>query len=857
MSAPQKPAVGNAPSDTDAIVIRWRNSPGWPIERVSDNASSWGIEVRLLERGACFADLMHPDDLARIENDMVKLPQAPERWHREYRFRCGEGWRWVEDHTWAERGANGETEAFNCVLFDVSQRKTADVGLSLAAASAPLLLGHAPLKARIAQLLRRLGEGFQVQRAFLFEFEGGTRPGNVSFQHSLWQRGGLTALRSDARTPITAAHARWIRLLENDQCIRGTFNEFPPIEREALRSLGIGSLIVVPIRCRSRLFGFLGLDDQQRSWLSADEQSLRMIATALGAAIERDRDEHELRVSESRLRRALDAAGAGTFEWRAGQVNQWSDAWYRMLGHAPGGIDASFDSWLKCVHEEDRERVGTALARARSERMPLALDYRIVTPDGDVRWLSTIGRPLDNADAHREAMAGLVLDVTEQRRALPAPRAAQFDALTGLPNRASAQLQIDAAIGEAPAGGQRFALLLLDLDRFRTINEGLGYECGDAVLCEVAQRLQRALGVDDSISHAGGDRFLILARSAGNSIAAGQLAERLLRELREPVWLAAILDVYVEASIGIALFDDDSRSTTGLLRCVDAALFHAKKAGGNGYRAYSSELIENARQKLVLDVHLRRALVQNEFVIHYQPIYDCRDERLIGVEALVRWRSPEGGLVMPGEFISAAEESGLIERLGDHVLETACRQVRRWRRSGFDGLRLSVNLSARQLRNGDFQNRLARILAETALEPNALELEITESLLMEHGKLIDGALSALREWGIRVAIDDFGTGYSSLAYLRRLPVDTLKIDRTFVADIGDESGDAIVGAVVALGQQLHLEVVAEGVETLAQLEFLRTRGCQRFQGHLKSPALPAAEFETRYAPIAEPLLTPE
>ena len=213
--------------------------------------------------------------------------------------------------------------------------------------------------------------------------------------------------------------------------------------------------------------------------------------------------------------------------------------------------------------------------------------------------------------------------------------------------------------------------------------------------------------------------------------------------------------------------------------------------------------------------------------------------------------------MMPGEFISAAEESGLIERLGDHVLETACRQVRRWRRSGFDSLRLSVNLSARQLRNGDFQNRLARILAETALEPNALELEITESLLMEHGKLIDGALSALREWGIRVAIDDFGTGYSSLAYLRRLPVDTLKIDRSFVADIGDASGDAIVGAVVALGQQLHLEVVTEGVETHSQLEFLRTKGCQRFQGHLRSPALPAGEFETRFAPIAEPLLTPE
>ncbi len=737
----EKILLANAITDTGAIAIRWRNAPGWPIEEVSANAIDWGIDAQALQRGACFAELMHPEDLARIESDILALPADPERWHMEYRIRCGHRWRWVEDRSWVERGSDGDAEAFHCVLFDISDRKSVDAGLSLAAQSAPLLLGNGPLKARIAQLLRRVGECFQAQRAFLFEFEG-TDPGNYSIRHSIWQKNGLSALRDGVRMPISAAQARWIRVLQKDQCIRGTLNDFPPIERNALKALGIGSLMVVPIRCRAGLFGFLGIDDgHSRMWAAANEASMRIIAAALGAAIERDAaDLH----SETQLRNALDAA-------------------------------------------ETRQQVSNHVA--------------------------------------------------------------EIDALTGLPNRVAAQRMIDES-AQSPGGG-RFFVGLLDIDRFRIVNDGLGYDYGDFLLRSVAGRLRSILSGEDFIARTGCDEFMIIARSAADAKGASLLAERLLEALREPVCFADGQVAFVEASIGFSVFPDDGASSMQLLRGADAALYRAKSTGGNEHQFYTPELVASAQRKLTLDAQLRRALLADEFVVHYQPIFDCEDERLTGVEALVRWRMADGRLVMPGEFIAAAEDGGLIGRLGDRVLESACRQVQRWRQTGHEALRLSVNLSARQLLNPEFQSRLMRILAESGLDPAALELELTESLLMEHGRDIERTLSALRLLGIRIAIDDFGTGYSSLAYLRRLPVDTIKIDRCFVADVGDtKGGDIIAGAIVALGQQLNLTVLAEGVESEAQLRFFRARGCRLFQGHLKSPALTADEFAKRYSPPA-------
>ncbi len=350
-----------------------------------------------------------------------------------------------------------------------------------------------------------------------------------------------------------------------------------------------------------------------------------------------------------------------------------------------------------------------------------------------------------------------------------------------------------------------------------------------------------------SVARLGGDEFLVIVENVGNARAAGEVAQALLRSLTAPFRLPSGHEVFADASIGISLYPEDGNSPTDLVRCADAALYRAKDLGRNTFHFYTPSLVDAASDRLELEGRLRYAMTRGEFEVHYQPLLVCETGEMIGVEALVRWQPPGEAMVFPGRFIALAEETGLIGVLGDWVLETACRQVQRWRRTSHPELRLAVNLSARQLRQPEFPDRLTRVLSDTGLDPDALELEITESILMEHGNMVVGTLLALRSLGVRVAIDDFGTGYSSLAYLKRLPLDTLKIDRSFVADIpSHEGGTEIAAAIIALAHTLHLEVLAEGVETQAQLDFLKAHGCDNFQGFLISPGVSAEELTRRF-----------
>jgi EAL domain-containing protein (putative c-di-GMP-specific phosphodiesterase class I) len=363
----------------------------------------------------------------------------------------------------------------------------------------------------------------------------------------------------------------------------------------------------------------------------------------------------------------------------------------------------------------------------------------------------------------------------------------------------------------------------------------------------VGQRLRAAVAAHDTVARLGGDEFLVITEGIAGARAASALAQHLLSSLNAPFQLPGGHEVFVDASIGVSLYPEDGTSAIDLVRCADAALYRAKDLGRNTFHFYTPGLIDAASDRLELEGRLRHALARGEFEVHYQPLLECEGRAVIGVEALVRWQPPGEAIVYPGRFIALAEETGLIGALGEWVLETACRQVQRWRRAGASELRLAVNLSARQLRQPEFPDRLTRVLTDTGLDPDALELEITESILMEHGTLVVGTLHALRSMGVRVAIDDFGTGYSSLAYLKRLPLDTLKIDRSFVADIPSHEGGAeIAAAIIALAHQLHFEVLAEGVESEAQLDFLREHGCDYFQGFLVSPAVTAEEFTTKF-----------
>ncbi len=443
---------------------------------------------------------------------------------------------------------------------------------------------------------------------------------------------------------------------------------------------------------------------------------------------------------------------------------------------------------------------------------------------------------------------GVVTDITRLKQTeADLAKLAHFDPLTGLPNRLLAQSRLEYAIERAEQDGRRLALLFIDMDRFKNVNDSLGHQVGDELLCAVGERFRRASKLSDTVARLGGDEFLAIVENVGTARSAGNVASDLLNCLSEPFHLPSGHEVFANASIGISLYPEDGTTATDLVRCADAALYGAKDLGRNTFHFYTPGLIAAASDRLELEGRLRHALTRGEFVVHYQPLLDCQSGAVMGVEALVRWQPPGQPMILPGRFIGLAEETGLIGALGDWVMETACRQVQRWRRSCAPDLRLAVNLSARQLRQLEFPDRLTRVLSDTGLDPDALELEVTESMLMEHGNMVLGTLHALRSLGVRVAIDDFGTGYSSLAYLKRLPLDTLKIDRSFVADIPAHVGGAeIASAIIGLAHTLHLDVLAEGVENVEQLNFLRAQGCDFFQGFLISEALSADELARRF-----------
>ncbi|MFZ5483104.1 MAG: EAL domain-containing protein [Pseudomonadota bacterium] len=423
---------------------------------------------------------------------------------------------------------------------------------------------------------------------------------------------------------------------------------------------------------------------------------------------------------------------------------------------------------------------------------------------------------------------------------------AHHDLLTGLPNRLMLHLRLTHALDRARRDGDRLALLMLDLDRFKDVNDSYGHLMGDALLREAAQRLTLQVRQSDTLSRLGGDEFTVLVEHVDDPDQVARVAEHLVAALSEPFTLPNGVEVTVGASIGIALYPDHGSSEEALLQGADAALYQSKEEGRGRYRYFSDALTEAARARVALESRLRRALNQDELRVHFQPQVAIGSGRVIGAEALVRWQSPEEGLVPPGRFIPVAEQSGLIDALGAWVLRETCLQGRRWLDAGHPPLILAVNVSPRQLSRSDLVEQVAHILAETGFPAQQLELEMTEgSLLDQHHKVFE-VLAGLRALGIRLAIDDFGTGYSSLAYLKRFPLDTLKIDKSFVDDIPRLEDDMeITATIIAMARSLRLEVLAEGVETPAQLDFLRQHGCDYYQGYLFSPPVPAEAFAER------------
>jgi diguanylate cyclase (GGDEF)-like protein len=459
---------------------------------------------------------------------------------------------------------------------------------------------------------------------------------------------------------------------------------------------------------------------------------------------------------------------------------------------------------------------------------------------GEQRYYSLSGEPVFDAAGRFRGYRGLGRDITDRKRVEQTlARLTHYESLTGLPNRALLTDRLNHAIARADRGGSLLAVMILDLDNFKEINDALGQTVGDQVLTEAARRLESCLRGTDTLARLGDDEFAVLLEGAVDVEEISQVAQRLLAAVAERADVGGH-ELYLSASVGLAVYPVDDQEAEALLRNAHLAMHHAKREGRNNFQRFSHDMATRTERHAELKLRLRRALERQEFMLHYQPLVALASREIVGAEALLRWKD-EDRMVSPAEFIPIAEESGLIVPIGLWALREACAQCRAWHDLGYASMQVSVNLSPRQFRQKDIVGAIEAILLETRLPAPALELEITETTIMHSTAHTIGALHELTALGVRISVDDFGTGYSSLAYLHRFPVHKLKIDQAFVRDIGADRADtALVGTMVALAKQLKLTSVAEGVETEKQLEYLLEIGCDAGQGYLFSPPLEAA-----------------
>lgn len=519
----------------------------------------------------------------------------------------------------------------------------------------------------------------------------------------------------------------------------------------------------------------------------------------------------------------------------AGNILSADDSFLNMLGHTSDDLPPSIQDLTPPEHHRLDEEAFEKLM-AFGACAPFEKD--LIRHDG------TVVPVLFGAVLHEDEIACFVVDLSQNKQSQEKlNHLAYHDALTDLPNQVLFKDRLKQAIALSRRNDQMQAVLLLNLDRFKTINDSLGYTSGDRLLQSVAQRLTSCVRESDTVARFGSDEFAILLTHIPRAQDAANAA-RAIKNSLDQAFIFEDQEIFVSSSIGISLYPNDGRDTAGLLKTAGVALDRAKVQGGNSYQFYTAGGTTRALKQLVLESNLRPGLERAEFFVQYQPQVAIHDFHLVGMEALVRWQHPSLGLLYPNEFITLAEESGIIISLGDWIMRTACAQNKAWQDAGLTPLRLSVNFSARQFQQPTFIADVAQILKDTNLDPRWLELELTESSIMKDPEQAIEKLHELKLMGIKVAIDDFGTGYSSLNYLKRFPIDTLKIDKSFVSDICKDPHDtAIVRAIINLGHALDVTVIAEGVETKEQLQYLSALECDAVQGFLFSKALSAKAFE--------------
>ena len=573
----------------------------------------------------------------------------------------------------------------------------------------------------------------------------------------------------------------------------------------------------------------------------------------------------ELKRSEQRLKNAQRIAQIGDWEFDPGQEKFFlSEQASHILGLEAAAGPVALSAFLRSVHYDDVGKVHATIRDAVGTGQAIDLEHRILLPDGVERVVHQQGEVTARGQAHAATwMVGTTHDVTDRRRSEERIRQlAYFDPLTYLPNRTLLTERMQAALDSAARRNERVAVMFLDLDNFKIINDTLGHVVGDALLEAVAKRLTHCVrtgasqrqgrglldGADaTTIARLGGDEFTLLLHDMRDAEDARTVARRVLETIARPLVVKGH-EVFVSASIGIAVFPDDGRDVDELLASADAAMYHAKEQGRNNFQFYSRTMSHLARERLALENGLRKALKRGEFRLFYQPKVSVASGRIVGLEALMRWHSADFGMVPPSDFIPVAERMGLIVPMGEWLIGEACRQASAWRDAGLPRLPIAVNISSLQFRRGNLVEAAKRAMVAHRCAADMLEMEVTESLLMQDLDIVLPILRALADMGVHLAMDDFGTGYSSFTYLKQLPLHTLKIDQSFIRGVVQNADDgAITAALIAMAHSLKLTVVAEGVEQAEQLVFLRDKGCDQFQGHLFSPAVDPEQLATMLA----------
>ena len=581
---------------------------------------------------------------------------------------------------------------------------------------------------------------------------------------------------------------------------------------------------------------------------------------------------YDLQESELRLHSAQRIARLGSWNWdiRTGQVH-CSQEQNRIMELDPATSEISYEKFVSFIHPQDGERVAQIMAAAVAARQSFSVEHKILLPKGQECFVNTEAEAVLDREGGLIRITGTMQDITVRKQAEAQINfLALYDSLTGLPNRMLFRDRLEQALAQALRHKKALAVMFLDLDHFKDVNDSLGHKVGDELLQKVAQKLQASTRKTDTIARLGGDEFTLCLQDLEASDSLYIVAQRILDTFAEPILLGGE-EIFITASIGIAVYPGDGDTPDDLLRRADAAMYHAKSQGKNQYQIFAEDMQIKANARFSLQNELRRALEHNEFVLHYQPKFETGTGRLTGMEALLRWQHPEKGPLTPGDFLPLAESMGLMVPLGEWVLLEACRQNMKWLASGYV-LKMAVSLSLVQFKKGNITALVRRVLESTGMNPRLLEIEITERTLMQicsnmmtadDGESIWASLSEtsrpaevreapawplaeLQKMGVTVALDNFGTGYSSLRYLGNFPFDVLKIDRSFVASIQPRQENPIIMAVMSVSKKLGFKVVAEGVETDDQRQYLLQQGCNEIQGYLLGKPASAQDFASYF-----------